>query len=131
MVPHGLTFTPDLCMQKPAQLSTRFLITWNFRFGPLNCASCIFPVLYTTNLPPKQAPSEISEVPTPRLCRLTSPACRHANDFSDTAPTLIPQLQILQPQSGCYPLGTGSAQIRRSIDPNRRRVRWLSASNSQ
>ena len=25
------------------------------------------------------------------------------------------------------PVGTGSAQIRRSIDPNRRRVRWLSA----
>ena len=29
------------------------------------------------------------------------------------------------------PVGTGRAQIRRSIDPNRRRVRWLSASNSQ
>ena len=29
------------------------------------------------------------------------------------------------------PAGTGSAQIRCSIAPNRRRVRWLSASNSQ
>ena len=29
------------------------------------------------------------------------------------------------------PAGTGSAQIRGSIAPNRRRVRWLSASNSQ
>src|ERR1700693_2122689 len=57
-------------------------------------------------------PSEVSGVPTARLCRLTSPACRHANDFSDTAPPLLLQLQILQPQSECYPLGTGRAEIR-------------------
>jgi hypothetical protein len=29
------------------------------------------------------------------------------------------------------PVGTGNAQIRWSIDPNSRRVRWLSASISQ
>ena len=29
------------------------------------------------------------------------------------------------------PAGTGKAQIRWSIDPNRRRVRWLSANSSQ
>ena len=53
--------------------------------------------------------------------------------FSDTSPCLCSILR--QTCSGVpsahQPIVTGSAQIRWSIAPNRRRVRWLSASNSQ
>src|ERR1019366_7822238 len=70
-------------------------------------------------------------VPTTRFCRLTGLACCRVTDFSDTNPTLLPWPQILQPQSVCYPLGTGRAQIRRSISPKRRRCSCLSANNSQ
>jgi hypothetical protein len=44
-------------------------------------------------------------------------------------------LFIRQPNSVAFatrrPVGTGSAQIRWSIDPNSCRVRWLSANSSQ
>src|SRR5260370_3619763 len=63
----------------------------NFRFGPLTRASYASPALDATNLPPEQAPIEIIGVPSARLCRLTSSACRHANAFTDTAPTLLPR----------------------------------------
>ena len=53
------------------------------------------------------------------IARLTSPACRPVIDFSDTSPSLPSVPQTLQPQSVCYPFGTGSAQIRRSIWPNK------------
>jgi hypothetical protein len=53
------------------------------------------------------------------IARLTSPACRPGIDFSDTSPSLPSVPQTLQPQSVCYPFGTGSAQIRRSIWPNK------------
>src|SRR5215472_10382241 len=49
---------------------------------------------------------------------------------TDTAPCL----SLFSPAASLdarQPVGTGSAQIRRSIVPKRRRVRWLSASNSQ
>jgi hypothetical protein len=47
------------------------------------------------------------------------PSC----DFSDTAPIFLLRFQIIKPQSKCSPLGTGCAQIRCSISPNRRRSR--------
>ena len=31
----------------------------------------------------------------------------------------------------CYPAGSGDSEIRRSVTPNDRRVRWLPASSSQ
>ena len=63
---------------------------------------------------------------------LTSPACRHVSDFSDTSPSPLPSVsQTLQPQSVCYPFGTGSAQIRRSIWPNKRRCICPSANINQ
>jgi glycosyltransferase involved in cell wall biosynthesis len=77
-----------------------------------------------------QAPARSEGVPTARFCRLTDLACCRAFDFSDTAPALLPQPQILQPQSECYPADTGSAQIRRSVWPNKRRYGCTSASNS-
>lgn len=89
-----------------------YWINRNFRFGPLTRASYASPALDTTNLPPEQAPSEISGVPTVGLCRLTSPACRHANDFSDTAPTLLPRPQIFATAIGVLP-----ARHRQSADP--------------
>lgn len=74
------------------------------RFGPLTRASYASPALDTTNLPPEQAPARSAGFRRLVFARLTSPACRHSNDFSDTAPTLLPRPQILQPQSVCYPL---------------------------
>jgi hypothetical protein len=65
------------------------------------------------------------------FARLTRPARCRVIDFSDTAPTLLPRSQILQPQSECYPLGTGGAQIRFSMWPNKRWCRCPAASSSQ
>src|SRR5437899_2687505 len=58
--------------------------------------------------PTRAGPSVISGAPTARFCRSDEPACCCVIDFSDTAPTLLlgPNLQ---PQSVCYPLGTGRA----------------------
>ena len=52
---------------------------------------------------------------------------------SDTSPVLLPLFASRRsPAASAHqPVGTGSAQIRRSIAPNRRSVRWLSASRSQ
>jgi hypothetical protein len=46
----------------------------------------------------------------------------------DTLPSPSPCTKFL---SHSYPVGNGSAAIRRTIFPNSRRVRWLSASSSQ
>src|ERR1019366_8605587 len=65
----------------------------------------------------RAGPSEVTRFRRLVFARLTPPACCCVTDFSDTAPTFLLRLQILQPQSECYPLGTGSAQIRCSIWP--------------
>ena len=55
-----------------------------------------------------------------------------ADVSADTSPVLYPLFaQVFTSRSRRQPVGTGKAQIRWSIDPNRRRVRWLSASRSQ
>ena len=84
----------------------------NFRFGPLTDASHASPALGTTNFPPEQAPARSAVFRRLVFARLTGLACCRVIDFSDTAPTLLPRLQILQPQSECYPLGPLS---RRSV----------------
>ena len=64
--------------------------------------------LDTTNLPPERA-REISGVPTARFCPSDEPRLLPRNKFLDTAPTVLPRPQILQPQSACYAFGTSSA----------------------
>jgi hypothetical protein len=81
-------------------------------------------------MPLEQAPAKIAGSHG-SFARMTSPACRRVIDFSDTRPTLLRGHQALQPQSVCYLFGTGSAQIRRSIWPNKRRYRCPSANNNQ
>jgi hypothetical protein len=78
-------------------------LTWNFQFGSLSRASYTSPALETTNLPAEQTPAQSAECRRLLLACLTSLII----DFLDTAPTLLPRLQILQPLSECYPLGTG------------------------
>ena len=52
--------------------------------------------------------------------------------LTDTSPAFRPLFAHgLRQTLARQPVGTGSAQIRWSIDPNSRRVRWLSASRSQ
>jgi hypothetical protein len=50
-----------------------------------------------------------------------SATCSRGIHFSVTAPTFLSQLEISRPQRMSYPLGDGSASIRRSIWPNGRR----------
>jgi len=50
------------------------------------------------------------------------------SDFSDTSTVNSPLLsRLVSPPCHAYPSGSGKASIRRSMLPNRRRVRWLSA----
>jgi len=42
-----------------------------------------------------------------------------------------PSSRLVSPGCRAYPAGSGKARIRRSMLANRRRVRWLSANNSQ
>ena len=42
-----------------------------------------------------------------------------------------PSSRLVSPGCRAYPAGSSKARIRRSMLPNRRRVRWLSANNSQ
>jgi hypothetical protein len=52
-----------------------------------------------------------------------------SSDFSDTSLPLPPSAGLVPLRSGAYPADTGRASIRRTMLPNRRRVRWLSANS--
>jgi hypothetical protein len=56
-----------------------------------------FPCPRLNEFPTRAGPSEIAGVPRARSCSLMRPACCRVTDFSDTPPTLLPRLQILQP----------------------------------
>jgi hypothetical protein len=61
-----------------------------------------------------------------------SPSTFIPSDFSDTLPSHPPFFQPVSfPAAPAYPVGSGSAQMRRSVAANTRRVRWLSANRSQ
>ena len=79
----------------------------------------------------RRDPGEISGLLGVVLANLTTPTgCRVIN-FSDAAPTLLSRPEILQSQSVCYPAGTASTQIRRSIWLNTPLCGCPSANNRQ
>src|SRR5580700_7008893 len=73
----------------------------DFRFGLCLAHHMLLPPSTTTNLPPGRAQTRSAVFRPAGFRRLTNPACCCAIIFSDTAPTLLPQPQNLQPQSRC------------------------------
>ena len=104
----------------------------DFRFGPLKIDSMLHP----------QTPAATTFFSRPPMRHKGSTAARRGMNsegngafpgiVSNTSPLLCLSFAGF-PRSAVarQPVGTGSAQIRRSIAPNSRRVKWLSASRSQ
>ena len=67
----------------PAELETGSgALSWNFRFGPLACASYASTALDTTNLPPGQPPARPAGFPTARfVCLSDEPGLLLRNRF--------------------------------------------------
>jgi hypothetical protein len=84
----------------------------NFRFGFLTRASYVSPAPDTTNLPPEQIPARSARLRRLVFARLASPACCRVIDFSDTAPTLLPQPHF------ATAIGVLPAPHRQSPDPS-------------
>jgi hypothetical protein len=83
-------------------------ISQNFRSGPPTRASYPSPALDTTDLSAEQARDQRGSDGSFGASDWLG--LRPANDFSDTALTLLLQLQVLQPVMECYfALGTGKA----------------------
>ena len=63
--------------------------------------------------------------PKAMICPISKRFLRHPSLNSP------PSSRLVSPGCRAYPAGSGKAGIRRSMLANRRRVRWLSANNSQ
>jgi hypothetical protein len=57
--------------------------------------------------------------------------CLISSDFSYTSPSSSFLRPVCSPDAAPYPVGKGSAAIRRTMLPKSRRVRWLSANSSR
>jgi hypothetical protein len=107
------------------------VVNWDFRFGPPTRAHRTLLLPSTQrNLSLDQAPAKVARSDG-QYCASDEPGLPPRHRFLGhlTVPPSVPQ--TLQPQSVCYPFGTGSAQIRRSIWPNMRRCRCPSANINQ
>ena len=85
----------------------------------------------------KTAPSERGPVPADGFVGLWRKSeSRNRCVFKQRSPTplrpyLLLPVKMFTAQRRRYPVDTGNASIRRTMLPNNRRVRWLSASISQ
>src|ERR1022692_3030293 len=84
------------------------------------------PVEFSTYRMPQNRDSAPAGAPEPgNSCRPTA-----GKETPSRPPSFLRQDFDL-PAAKLYPAGTGSASIRRTMPPNSRRVRWLSASSNQ
>ena len=118
-----------------AQLGAIRRTTQDFRFGLLATSDPTSNRLHWSRFSGFSIPSDSSGPGRGQLCSsgyVKAWKCLISSNFSDTSPSPSLLRPVWFPfAAGPYPAGTGRPSIRRTMLPNRRRVRWLSASINQ
>ncbi len=103
----------------------------DFRFGVLGKRSVNPLARCRPHFRSSHASGRFGHWPHPLQAESAGTLIRSARDFSNTSPSPLPVPPGFSLHAAHYPVDNGSDSIRRSIAPNSRRVKWLSARNNQ